>query len=92
METANEIDYRAELLEFAAQVHRLSLRIIGAEAADNHTRALVTAGELCTEAANIKARLQMQDEATGGEDRYSLATLAVNTTTPTDSESPFEAE
>ena len=91
METANEIDYRAELLEFAAQVHRLSLRIIGAEAADNHTRALHTAGELCTEAANIKARLQMRDEATG-EDRYSLATLAVNTTTPTDSESPFEDE
>ena len=91
METANEIDYRAELLEFAAQVHRLSLRIIGAEAADNHTRALVTAGELCTEAANLKARLQMQDE-TAGVDRYSLATLAVNTTTPTDSESPFQDE
>jgi len=91
MEIANEMDYRAELLEFAAQVHRLSLRIIGAEAADNHTRALVTAGELCTEAANIKARLQMLDESTG-DDRYSLAALAVNTTTPTDSESPFEEE
>ena len=80
-----------ELAAFAEQVRRATNRIMTALIAGNTDGAFEIAGELCTDAAGINARLQMQDEV-AGEDRYSLATLAVNTTTPTDSESPFEDE
>ena len=76
---------------FAEQVRRATSRIMSALIAGNTDGAFEIAGELCTDAAGIKARLQMKDESTV-DDRYSLATLAVDTTVPTESESPFEDE
>lgn len=80
-----------ELLAFSEQTRRAASRIMSALIAGNTDGAFEIAGELCTDAAGIKARLQMQDESTG-DDRYDLAALVVNTTTPTDSETPFEDE
>ena len=89
METATEIDYRAEYLALATRVRRTSQKILAASVGGSHLRVQHMAGELCTEMTAIVQRAAMQDESTG-EDRYSLAELAVDPSAPTNSELPYD--
>ena len=89
METANEIDYRAEYLALATRVRRTSQKILAASVGGSHLRVQYMSGELCTEMTAIVQRAAMHDESTG-EDRYSLSALSVDPSAPTDSELPYD--
>ena len=78
-----------ELLDFSEQTRRSAGRIMTALVAGDTAGAFEIAGELCTNAAGIKARLQMQAEL-ASPDRYSLAALSVDPSAPTNSELPYD--
>ena len=54
--------------------------------------ATVAIENLCTEAANIVNRAQMQQEQAAGADRYDLGALRVDTASASNSETGWERE
>ena len=78
-----------ELLDFSEQTRRAAGRIMTALVAGDKDGAFEIASELCTNAAGIKARLQMQAELASPE-RYSLSALSVDPSAPTNSELPYD--
>ena len=78
-----------EFVAFLEQTRRAAGRIMTALVAGNTDGAFEIADQLCTNAAGIKAGIQMQ-AARANPERYSLSALSVDPSAPTNSELPYD--